>query len=98
MKPSFHQPPPARKPTGLAPRLLDGPDGQPKRPHVSPALSDPRRGSSPALIRQARRTSVKFWPELLVQFSCLVPAIVQLKLTGVWRMTEVPMICTVAPL
>ena len=47
---------------------------------------------------QVRRVSTKFWPEALVQLSWLVETIRQLKLTGVWRISEVPLICTeVAP-
>ena len=48
--------------------------------------------------RQARRVSTKFWPLALVQLSWLVEIIRQLKLTGVWRISEVPWISTeVAP-
>lgn len=47
---------------------------------------------------QVRRVSTKFWPAELVQLSWLVDTIRQLKLTGVWRISEVPLICTdVAP-
>ena len=47
---------------------------------------------------QARRVSTKFWPLALVQLSWLVEIIRQLKLTGVWRISEVPWISTeVAP-
>jgi len=43
---------------------------------------------------QARRVSTKFWPLALVQLSWLIETIRQLKLTGVWRISEVPWIST----
>ncbi len=50
------------------------------------------------LCVQVRLVSTKFWPLELVQLSWLVEIIRQLKLTGVWRISEVPLIWTdVAP-
>ena len=50
------------------------------------------------LYVQVRLVSTKFWPLELVQLSWLVETIRQLKLTGVWRISEVPLIWTdVAP-
>lgn len=47
---------------------------------------------------QTRRVSTKFWPDEEVQFNWLVETSRQLKLTGVWRISEVPLISTeVAP-
>ncbi len=49
-------------------------------------------------LAQVRRVSTKFWPLELVQLSWLVDTIRQLKLTAVWRISDVPLICTdVAP-
>lgn len=42
----------------------------------------------------ARRVRTKFWPAALVQLSWLVETIRQLKLTGVWRISDVPWIST----
>ena len=57
-------------------------------PSTKPIRSEP----------QTRRVSTKFWPAELVQFSWLVDTIRQLKLTAVWRISDVPLICTdVAP-
>ena len=47
--------------------------------------------------RQALRTSVNCWPAELVQFNCFGEASRQLKLIGDWRITELPVICTVLP-
>ena len=43
---------------------------------------------------QVRRVSTKFWPAALVQLSWLMEIIRQLKLTGVWRISDVPWIST----
>lgn len=43
---------------------------------------------------QARRVSTKFWPDEEVQFNWLVDTSRQLKLTGVWRINDVPLIST----
>lgn len=57
-----------------------------------------RRPAGMGALVQVRRVRTKFWPEALVQLSWLVETIRQLKLTGVWRISEVPLICTeVAP-
>lgn len=61
---------------------------------LAPPVPVSRRFANP----QARRVSTKFWPLALVQLSWLVEIIRQLKLTGVWRINEVPWISTeVAP-
>ena len=55
-------------------------------------------GEGECSLVQTRRVSTKFWPLELVQLSWLVETIRQLKLTAVWRISDVPLICTdVAP-
>lgn len=46
---------------------------------------------------QVRLVSTKFCPLALVQLSWLVETIKQLKLIGVWRISEVPWISTEVP-
>lgn len=60
-------------------------------------LKPPSFAKAGSLLAQVRRVSTKFCPLTLVQLSCEVEINKQLKLIGVWRISEVPWIWTEVP-
>lgn len=65
--------------------------------HKKTAASSRRPLQKHSVWAQVRRVSTKFCPLTLVQLSCEVEINKQLKLIGVWRISEVPWIWTEVP-